>query len=83
MDWTAWIERFGEPAVLAVCGALVGAGVGFFGQRSLRAVELSQLLAAEHQLDELSFRRARHVLTENQRTLIAAEALAAGDLPGF
>ena len=34
MDWTAWIERFGEPAVLAVCGALVGAGFGFFGQRS-------------------------------------------------
>ncbi|WP_244904742.1 galactokinase [Cellvibrio mixtus] len=56
---------------------------GFFGQRSLRAVELSQLLAAENQLDELSFRRARHVLTENQRTLIAAEALAAGDLPGL
>ncbi|MFC7461675.1 YeeE/YedE family protein [Hydrogenophaga defluvii] len=34
MDWTAWIERFGEPGVLAVCGALVGAGFGFFGQRS-------------------------------------------------
>lgn len=34
MDWTAWIERFGEPVVLAVCGALVGAGFGFFGQRS-------------------------------------------------
>lgn len=34
MDWTAWIERFGEPAVLAVCGALVGLGFGFFGQRS-------------------------------------------------
>lgn len=34
MDWTAWIERFGEPAVLAVCGACVGVGFGFFGQRS-------------------------------------------------
>jgi uncharacterized membrane protein YedE/YeeE len=34
MDETAWIERFGEPAVLAVCGALVGLGFGFFGQRS-------------------------------------------------
>ncbi len=52
----------------------------FFGQDSLRAVELAQLLAAEGLLDDLSFRRARHVLTENQRTLIAAEALAAGDL---
>lgn len=34
MDWTSWIERVGEPAVLAVCGALVGLGFGFFGQRS-------------------------------------------------
>lgn len=55
----------------------------FFGQTSLRAVELAQLLAAEGELDELSFRRARHVLTENARTLAAAEALAAGDLPAL
>lgn len=53
----------------------------FFGQTSLRAVELEQLLAAEDKLDTLSFRRARHVLTENNRTLTAADALAAGDLP--
>jgi galactokinase len=55
----------------------------FFGQTSLRAVELEQLLAAEGELDTLSFRRARHVLTENIRTLIAADALAAGDLSGL
>ncbi|MDR7089022.1 galactokinase [Cellvibrio fibrivorans] len=52
----------------------------FFGQPSLRGVELAQLLAAEAELDELSFRRARHVLTENQRTLDAAKALAEGNL---
>jgi galactokinase len=52
----------------------------FFGQSSLRAVALEQLLAAEGKLDDLSFRRARHVLTENSRTLSAAEALAAGNL---
>lgn len=52
-----------------------------FGQTSLRAVNLGDLLAAEGVLDDLSFRRARHVLTENARTLIAAEALATGDLP--
>ncbi len=52
----------------------------YFGQASLRGVELAQLLAAEGELDELSFRRARHVLTENQRTLAAAEALAEGNL---
>ncbi|WP_049630198.1 galactokinase [Cellvibrio sp. pealriver] len=55
----------------------------FFNQSSLRGVSLDQLLAAEQQLDELSFRRARHVLTENQRTLAAADALAAGDLTGL
>lgn len=55
----------------------------YFGQGSLRGVELGQLLAAEGQLDELSFRRARHVLTENQRTLDAAKALAEGNLAGL
>lgn len=34
MDWTAWIEAWGEPAVLAVAGSLVGLGFGFFAQRS-------------------------------------------------
>lgn len=50
----------------------------FFGKTSLRDVALSQLLAAKGELDELSFRRARHVLTENQRTLDAADALSSG-----
>lgn len=34
MDITAWIERWGEPAVLALCGLVVGLGFGFFAQRS-------------------------------------------------
>ena len=34
MDWTGWIERWGEPAVLAVCGLLTGLAFGFFAQRS-------------------------------------------------
>ena len=55
----------------------------YFGQSSLRAVELSQLLAAEGKLDDLSFRRARHVLTENQRTLDAAKALSEANLAGL
>lgn len=33
--------------------------------------------------DELLFRRARHVITENARVLTAAKALAAGDLIAF
>lgn len=52
----------------------------FFGQETLRGVDLAQLLAAETKLDTLSFRRARHVLTENARTLLAADALSAGDM---
>jgi len=55
----------------------------YFGQTSLRTVELAQLLAAEGQLDELNFRRARHVLTENQRTLDAAKALSEGNIAGL
>ncbi|OGB19526.1 MAG: lipocalin [Burkholderiales bacterium RIFCSPHIGHO2_12_FULL_67_38] len=34
MDWTSWIERVGEPGVLALCGLLAGLGFGFFAQRS-------------------------------------------------
>lgn len=52
----------------------------FFDQPTLRGVATEQLLAAEGKLDSLSFRRARHVLTENARTLLAAEALNEGDM---
>ncbi|TSE31427.1 sulfur transport [Tepidimonas thermarum] len=34
MDLAAWIERWGEPAVLAWGGLILGLGFGFFGQRS-------------------------------------------------
>ncbi|OBS31615.1 lipocalin [Tepidimonas fonticaldi] len=34
MDMAAWIERWGEPAVLAMGGLVLGLGFGFFGQRS-------------------------------------------------
>jgi galactokinase len=56
------------------------AAATFFGKTSLREVSLAQLLAAETELDTLSFRRARHVLTENARTLLAADALMHGDM---
>ncbi len=56
------------------------AGAQHFGKDSLRQVQLDELLAAESSLDPLVFRRCRHVLTENERTLAAAEAMRAGDL---
>jgi galactokinase len=48
--------------------------------KSLRDVEPSDLESARGALDELLLRRARHVVTENQRVLEAVKALAAGDL---
>jgi galactokinase len=50
-----------------------------FGVKALRDVDEATLLAAESTLDPLVFRRARHVVTENVRTLAAADALARGD----
>lgn len=52
-----------------------------FAKPSLRDITLEQLLAAESSLDPTIFRRARHVVTENARTLLAAEALVARDMP--
>ena len=47
--------------------------------RSLRDVTLAQFWKYEADLTELVRRRCRHVITENDRTLKAAEALRAGD----
>jgi galactokinase len=51
-----------------------------YGVPALRDLELAQLLSGAQGLDHTVLRRARHVVTENQRTLDAADALAAGDL---
>lgn len=56
------------------------AAARYFNQRSLRDVPLEHLLAAEAALEPLLFKRARHVLTENARTLTAADALMNGDM---
>ena len=51
-----------------------------YGVPALRDVDVATLAARADGLDPLVFRRARHIVTENQRTLEAAEALAANDL---
>ena len=51
-----------------------------FGVKALRDITMAQLEAAREDLDDLTFRRARHVVTENDRTEAAAEVLALGDL---
>ena len=48
--------------------------------KSLRDLDLVSLEASREQLSEVTYRRARHVVTENQRTLNAVQALQAGDL---
>jgi galactokinase len=51
------------------------------GARALRDVTLPRLLAARDRLDDETYRRARHVVTEDQRVLDTVEALRAADLP--
>ena len=49
------------------------------GVRALRDVTAAGLLAARDRLGEETYRRARHVVTEDQRVLDTVEALRAGD----
>jgi len=51
-----------------------------FGVPALRDVDPAMLAARGAELDPMTLRRARHVVTENDRVVAAAEALAAGDL---
>ncbi|WP_375766546.1 galactokinase [Archangium gephyra] len=52
----------------------------FFGVKALRDVDARTFSARQNELDPLVRRRARHVITENDRTVQAAEAMRAGDL---
>jgi galactokinase len=51
-----------------------------YGVTALRDLGVAALEAGKAGLDDTAFRRARHVVTENARTVTAATALAAGDL---
>jgi galactokinase len=50
-----------------------------FGVPALRDVTLEQFNARALELDEVTRRRARHIITENARTLNAAAAMSQGD----
>ena len=52
----------------------------FFGVRALRDVDATSFASRAHELEEMPRRRARHVLTENARTVAAARALNSGDV---
>ena len=51
-----------------------------FKVKALRDVTIEMLEERKAELDEMAYRRARHVITENDRTLEAAEVLTRGDL---
>ncbi len=51
-----------------------------FGVSALRDIDMAMLTRDVDVLDPLAFRRARHVVTENARTLAAADALSCGDM---
>ncbi|WP_371766808.1 galactokinase [Massilia sp.] len=51
-----------------------------FGIPALRDLDLATLEARAGELDPVVLRRARHVVTEDDRVLAAADALQAGDL---
>ncbi|MEM7283592.1 MAG: galactokinase, partial [Pseudomonadota bacterium] len=53
----------------------------FFGVPALRDVTVAQLDRAYSEMDEVIARRARHIVTENDRTVRAAQALSDGDMP--
>lgn len=56
------------------------AAASHFGVKALRDLDLATLESRASELEPVVYRRARHVITENQRTVDAAAALAAGDL---
>lgn len=53
----------------------------FFGKAALRDIEMTQLKAAKPKIDETLYKRARHVVTENERTLQALTALNEHNMP--
>jgi len=55
------------------------AAAAFFDVPALRDVEMSAFLTREKEMDPTVRRRARHVITENQRTLGAMEAMKRRD----
>jgi galactokinase len=51
----------------------------FFGVRALRDVDAAEFMLRGGELDKLTQKRARHVISENARTLQAAAAMRAND----
>jgi galactokinase len=59
------------------------AAAQFFGVKALRDVTLEQLNEKRDQLDRVAYRRARHVISESDRTLLAVDAMKHGEAIGL
>ncbi len=57
------------------------AAAAYFAVRALRDISITEFLAQETELDTLIRKRARHVVTENLRTLNAVKAMQNDDAP--
>lgn len=55
-------------------------GAAVLGVSSLRSANMSMLEKAKADMSDVVYRRARHIITENHRTLEASEALKVGDI---
>ncbi len=55
----------------------------YFGVSHLRDVSIEEFQARAAGLDDITRRRARHIITENQRVLDAVQAMRAGDAITF
>lgn len=55
------------------------AAAAYFGVPALRDVTPERFAAEGDELDDVTFRRARHIISENARTVAAAAAMRAGD----
>jgi len=57
------------------------AAAEFFGVKALRDVSLELFNSKKDQLDPVTAKRAKHVITENDRTVAAAQALKENNMP--
>ena len=55
-------------------------GAAILGVSSLREANMTMLEEAKSRMSDVVYRRAKHIITENQRTLEASEALKMGDI---
>ncbi|AQS89539.1 galactokinase [Neoasaia chiangmaiensis] len=53
----------------------------FLGVKALRDADMTMLTAVQGELDDVAWRRARHIITENRRVLDAVSVLGSGDTP--